>query len=80
MRASTLVPIAAVEKVAKPRKRFRALFFASIASTRREPWQGILIKQRPETPYTGGKPLRQASSYVMLVESDVRRDVHGIFP
>ena len=42
--------------------------------------QALTAGKYHETPYTGCKASRSASSFVMLVESDVRPGMLGILP
>jgi len=54
--------------------------FAFLASLGQKMQQALTAEKHHRGPCTGGNTPRLVSSYVMLVESDIREGMHGILP
>jgi hypothetical protein len=69
-----------VENAVKPAEVFRTLLASVLAATRQKARQDAKREKHVKAPHTGHKAPQQAGSCVILVESDIKRDLHGIVP
>ena len=79
MKVSTLTQTV-VENAAKPAAVLRTLFVPLLAVVRQKPRQKVVKKKRTKALRVGRLEPQRPGSCVMLVESDIKKDMHGIVP
>jgi hypothetical protein len=89
MKVATSIPTVRVENAAKPAQVFRMLLASILTAarqkarqeTRRQKARQETRRQKPvKTPRPGHKEPQQTGPCVILVESDIKQDLHGIVP
>ena len=80
MKVATLTQTVVVEDAAKSADVLRTLCAHVLALARLKPWQDVVKEKCSKAPRVGRKEPQRASACTMLVESDIRGDIHGIMP
>jgi hypothetical protein len=80
MKVPTQTPVVVVENAAKPTEGLRMLLAYILAIAQPKPPQATRRKKHVKAPRTGHKELQPTGSCVILVESDIKQDLHGIMP
>jgi len=80
MKVATLTQAVVVENAVKPAEVFRTLLASALAAVRPKAGQEPRKEKHVKTPHTGHKAPQQTGLCVILVESDIKRDLHGIMP
>jgi hypothetical protein len=80
MKVSRLTQTVVVENAAKPAEVFRMLLASVLTAARQKARRETRREKHVKTPRTGHKEPRQTGSCVILVESDIKKDLHGIVP
>ena len=80
MKVSTLTQTVVVENAAKPAEVLRTLLVYVLAVAQPKPRQATRREKHVKAPHTGHKEPQRPGSCVMLVESDIKKDLHGIMP
>ena len=69
-----------VENAAKRATVLHTWFAPLLAAVRQKPRQKVAKEKRTKAPRVGRPEPQRPSSCVMLVESDIKKDLHGIVP
>jgi hypothetical protein len=80
MKVSTPPQTVVVEYTAKPAEVFRTLLAPILTVVRQKARRETRREKHVKTPHTGHKEPRRPGSCLILVESDIKQDLHGIVP
>jgi hypothetical protein len=80
VKVATLTQTVVVENVAKPAEVLRTLFVPLLDTVRQKSRQEVAKAKRTKVPHAGCKEPQRPDSCVMLVESDIYKDIHSIMP